>query len=201
MLNHNLIDTATSLNNRQHLRAAVQANHAMAEQAWIRDGKFLSHGSYLDFLRALLRAHVSIGLPSALHRRSATELALERARIAALETDLATRAGVVSESLILSKSYAWGVAYVLNGSCLGAALLLKSDAVDPGWPSTYLRLSQSCAASGRLKTFFGDLNAAVLNRPDAVVGARDVFTLISGAPSPILQDETTWLGSDACRPS
>ncbi len=186
--------------NRHHLRDAVGTNHAMAEQAWMADGKFSSPEKYEDFLRALLIAHLSLGLPAALHRRCVSELGLERERIFALRKDLGLKVDVIPEGLILSNSYAWGVAYVLNGSCLGAAVLLKSGAIEPAWPSAYLRTSQSCVSSGRLGAFFRALNAFPLHRPDAVAGARDVFTVLSEAPSPLLHGANERERTDACSP-
>lgn len=165
--------------NRQHIRDAVQANHAKAENSWMPGRTFRSASSYVDFLRALLCVHQSLGLPAATLRQNGVERATEDARISALQQDLGTDIETGPTGCLMTESYAWGVGYALNGSSLGAATLFKSRAIKPDWPSTYMRMSRDYAASGKLAAFFRDLNGSALDLEAAVSGATDVFEMLS----------------------
>ena len=165
--------------NRQHIRAAVQPNHAKAENSWMLGRTFQSASSYVDFLRALLCVHQELGLPAATLRQHGAGRATEEARISALQQDLGTDVEHEPPQGVMTESYAWGVGYALNGSSLGAAMLLKSRAIKPDWPSAYMRMSKDYAASGKLATFFRGLNGSAIDLEMAVSGATDVFEMLS----------------------
>lgn len=140
---------------------------------------FATRRSYDAFLRTLLIAHQSLGFPSA-KRRSPDAESEERDRISALKEDLGKGTTINCERTVPNDSYGLGVAYVLNGSCLGAASLLAKGAIHADWPSAYLRLSGAFAKSGRLGAFFRELNASDIELEDAILGANDVFELMFG---------------------
>jgi heme oxygenase len=78
-----------------------------------------------------------------------------------------------------NSAWSWGVLYALNGSSLGASVLLKKGAIDAAWPRQYLEEMRRFAKSGMLKSFFDELNAAPFKVEDMATGANDVFNLLA----------------------
>ncbi len=160
---------------RGALRAATQCLHDRIERIWSPNGAFETRSTYLDFLRMLLRTHETLGLAAANARGQDTEISDEAARINALRLDLGQGPEVLRPTGSLAEDYAWGVAYVLNGSALGATMLLKHDRLGPEWPREYLRLGQAYVQSGHLKRFFDALNTGPHDPAQVLRGARDTF--------------------------
>jgi heme oxygenase len=175
--------------NRDVLRQRTAGLHTAAEQVWRADRGFPDLGAYRAFLSALLSAHQRLGLAAAEARGDAADMAEERARITALKDDLGDAAppqagpaaALPARSIVPDR--AWGIGYALNGSALGAAMMLKAGM--PGdWPISYLTSLSAYARSGRLATFFRRLNAAPLDLDIASEGGCDVFRLLAQGPTP-----------------
>lgn len=165
---------------RDRLKHATQGSHAQAEAAWFGHARFADRAAFLGWLSALNEAHGRLGLPAARCLGDEDLLAAEHSRLAALRQDLGCGPGLGSRKAP-TQSFAWGVLYSLNGSAMGASVLLKSNVIAPGWPSAYLRQMRSFATSGGLKRFFRMLDQQVLAEAEAVAGAEAVFRLMSGA--------------------
>lgn len=145
---------------------------------------FADISRYRGFLLALLTAHARLGLDAARLRNAEVDGLEEERRIHALGTDLDMATlwrdpARVSQPLRMSRDYAWGVGYVLNGSALGAAVIMKAGHLGPTWPVRYLGLARDYARSGNLKAFFDALNEQTLDRAQALRGAVAVFDLLS----------------------
>ncbi|MEL6585556.1 MAG: hypothetical protein AAFY65_09330 [Pseudomonadota bacterium] len=164
--------------NRAVLRDATRAAHGAAEARWVWQGRFRSRGAYGDWLRRLLRAHCTLGLPAAQVLGDAHQ---ERLRIRALRSDLGLSGAGARGPEPLDLGTAWGVAYALNGSALGASSLLTSGAVSRDWPQAYLRVLRDYARGGGLRAFFDDLDAASVPRAQMVQGAQAVFACLAEA--------------------
>lgn len=173
---------AASLRNR--LKQATSRQHAMLDRYWGGSGRFLSESAYRAFLHRLLLAHSQLGLPLA---PTAALRGLEAERLEALRQDLRhdllrleglALSPAPAPSVATSRCFGWGVAYVLNGSAMGASLMLKRGYLAPDWPRAYLTLGQSFAKSGALSRFFAQLETEVADPKDAEQGARVTFELL-----------------------
>ena len=165
--------------NRIRLRSAIHSNHLRAENIWVPDGKFTTLEHYETFLEALLFAHKNYGLPAARARTDADDIDEENGRIIALSQDLCITDGRPPSIRAMSESYAWGVSYVLNGSALGAATMLKTGYIHANWPHRYMNTARAYATSGRLARFFQDLDYSDINIDDATRGASMVFSQLA----------------------
>ncbi|MEM6665593.1 MAG: biliverdin-producing heme oxygenase, partial [Pseudomonadota bacterium] len=119
---------------RQNLRQSTQILHDQVEALWISGERFSDRARYEEFLGALLTAHVTLGMGAARTRGAGEEITMERRRIAALRSDLGSRANQTEPPATIDRmgrSFAWGVGYVLNGSALGAKMILKHGYVEP----------------------------------------------------------------------
>ncbi|MEM9060698.1 MAG: biliverdin-producing heme oxygenase [Pseudomonadota bacterium] len=163
---------------RATLRAATRELHAKIEEMWTPDGGFGSRQTYLDFLYALLCVHQQLGVPAALRRGDPEDAAEEYRRIRALCNDLELprpRSLGLNE---LDEGFAWGVGYVLNGSSLGATILLDRGALQPDWPTQYLSVGREYVKSGHLKRFFDSLNVVGHDPKSVQRGAFATFDQI-----------------------
>jgi heme oxygenase len=179
---------------REYLREATSASHDAVELQWVRDDAFQSLSDYLAFLTVLHRVHIAFGRPAAIARNHSDDICEEDCRIDALCADLHLGEGLThplpATCPAMAPAYAWGVGYVLNGSALGAAILLGRQGVRPDWPSSYLSLGRSYAQTGKLKQFFDRLNTIDLDPAAMVMGARDTFALF-GDPAPGVRAAST----------
>lgn len=161
--------------NRDRLRRATRDAHMTAEHLWFSAGAFADRATFLQWLSVMADVHASIGQPAAMALRAhiSDRIELERAR--ALTQDLVQQPTTHPASQPLSASYAWGAMYVLNGSAMGASVLLKPGALPNDWPRHYLRTMQAFAKSGQLRQFFDRLDAIDLNHAESLAGATAVF--------------------------
>ncbi|MEM1383100.1 MAG: biliverdin-producing heme oxygenase [Pseudomonadota bacterium] len=168
---------------RPLLREATRALHEQIETVWAPAGAFESEKAYRSFLSTLMRIHRQVGLTAAMARGDTEEVDEEQRRLSALAADLDASPAGARPARTLGADYAWGVGYVLNGSCLGAAMLLKSGGLGPEWPRRYLYLGRDFAKSGRLRRYFERLNALPLDREAVERGALETFGMFkdSGA--------------------
>lgn len=173
------------LDNRHLLKTAIRTAHERAEAGWVTEGRFADRAAYTAWLTAMAGAHVALGGPAARLLRDPEWRNEERARLSALKTDLSVALPVHEYSHGRSDSWAWGVAYALNGSAMGASVLLKSGAVSSGWPRRYLTVLRDYATSGRLHGFFRDLEGLRMDLDEASAGARDVFAAL--APAKVIE--------------
>lgn len=164
------------LRNRAKLEAATRALHDKTEALWAGTEGFSTRAHYLAFLTTLLDAHHRLGLPAARAREAEEDIADEETRLKALHAD--TGHGPLAPIRARpSPSYAWGIGYVLNGSALGAVMMLKEGHVPEGWPTAYLEEGRAYAKSGKLAAFFRALDAAELDMDEATRGAQETFEL------------------------
>ncbi|MBW4708109.1 hypothetical protein KX928_09950 [Roseobacter sp. YSTF-M11] len=166
-------------NNRRFLQHASQADHRSAEATWVTPAGFRNRDHYRLWLRTLLRAHLIIGRAAA--ATCMPEDTQEKQRIDAICADLTICPPTPEKITVASSDWAWGACYALNGSALGAFMLLKSGAVAAPWPVRYLDHMRNYATSGQLAMFFKSLNNQSLCRENAALGARAVFSLIAGS--------------------
>lgn len=162
---------------RTQLRAQTLQLHDKVESLWTDDGAFAERATYLAWLGCLLTAHRRLGLPAAVARGSFEDIQRERESIARLCEDLQMRRLPQGANSLASISYAWGVGYVLNGSALGASLLLKRDSLAPNWPQRYLEMAAAHARSGGVYAYFKALEHASVVLDEAIAGAKDTFSL------------------------
>lgn len=167
---------------RVWLRDATRDLHAAAEDKWMPMRRFASEDGYRGFLSALLQAHHRLGRPAALRRADHDDIRREEARITALCQDLGTAPPAPAAPTEMAERYAWGVSYVLNGSALGAALLLGQNHVGPRWPRAYLTQSQQFAKSGALRDFLDRMDSLPAHDHDLLQGASDTFRLVASDP-------------------
>lgn len=167
--------------NRHHLKVATLQAHHKTEAAWFGHNAFDSLATYKHWLNAMHDVHLALGLDAAHALSGQQGQQLETERLLALDADLSRLLAYAHTPDPVSDSWAWGVQYAINGSALGASILLKSAALQPGWPTAYLDTMRQFATSGALNTFFHDLNAQHLNRPEAEAGATRVFTMLESA--------------------
>jgi heme oxygenase len=168
---------------RDRLRASTSALHARLDGAMEQSLRSGTHG-YQEFL--LANAAGLLPLEQALEEAGVEETLPdwpERARSAALIADLedlglrapAPRA-VVEGGLLRDEAYQLGTLYVLEGSRLGARMILRG-LPDANWPTRYL-------SHGRGKPFWQTFlarleeSAPAQTNPQAVVaGASAAFAL------------------------
>lgn len=151
--------------------------HAQSEQFWAPSGVLETRWHYNMFLRQLHKAHCTLGLPAAHALADADAIQEETYRIAGLAVDLNGHVDHGPTHAKLGMSEAWGVAYVLNGSSLGAAMMLKSRSIPEDWPADYMSRSAAFAKSGRLKAFFDGLNSAEIDILKTAAGAKRCFDI------------------------
>ena len=162
---------------RASLRRTTHSLHQKLETLWTPDNRFATEDDYRSFLRALLKAHSEVGVRAAAGRDDAADFVLEKQRITALATDLEIGLPAAPTMPPLSADYSWGVGYVLNGSTLGAAIILKQNFVEPTWPSAYMRLGRAYVRAGNAKSFFNTFDSLALNGSEVERGAIDTFSL------------------------
>ncbi|MEM7524934.1 MAG: hypothetical protein AAF360_14485, partial [Pseudomonadota bacterium] len=153
--------------------------HDEAELRWTNAGAFSDAGRYREFLTTMLVVHRRYGASAA--ARDAKATAIEAERIRALCADLASPIGdaAPSDPVAMGSDFAWGVLYVLNGSAMGASILLNQKVMAPSLPTSYLETMRGYAQSGSLGAFFRALNEARLDMSRAAKGADAVFSAIS----------------------
>lgn len=110
---------------RDRLRQITQSLHDRTEELSAPEGWFETRNRYTSFLQTMLHTHLTLGLPAAFALDDQDQVSLESDRIKALKTDLRNPDDPTAASRALTPDYAFGVSYVLNGSSLGAAILLK----------------------------------------------------------------------------
>lgn len=166
---------------RTYLRDMSMTKHLQTEAAFLPTGQFPSQSAYFTFLHALFECHCKLGRPAATARRDQSEIDEEDKRISALAADLRINGPAPQDAAVsMGTDYAWGVGYVLNGSALGAAILLKHPGtLGKDWPRRYLQLGRDYASSGRLRQFFDRLNCEPRHRQQVEHGALDTFSMIS----------------------
>lgn len=170
----------TGLLNRDRLRRATRDAHANAEHLWFSAGAFTDRATYLRWLTAMAHVHADIGHHAATALRTHIPERIETERAQALSQDLQKTIPGGPNRPRLSESYAWGAMYVLNGSAMGASVLLKPGVLPPQWPRHYLYAMQSFSKSGQLRRFFDQLEARNLDHADSIAGATAVFHLLQG---------------------
>lgn len=170
-----------ALDNRHFLKAATRTAHERAETNWVTQGRFEDRAAYTAWLSAMAEVHATLGARAARCLDDPTWRDEEQRRLLAIEADLAVPIPVCEFGCDRSGSWAWGVAYALNGSAMGASVLLKSGAVAPDWPCSYLTVLRDYATSGRLQSFFRDLEGLRIDLDQASAGARDVFAALARA--------------------
>ena len=161
---------------RDVLNEATMELHQQLEALWTPSGGFASEATYKAFLSALLDVHIQMGRPSAEARDDKLAIEQEDDRISALRDDLNGSAHPSPTARTdIGSDYAWGVGYVLNGSSLGASILLKTDSLGVGWPRQYLGLGRDYVRAGHLKRFFDGMNVASVNPIEVHRGAMETF--------------------------
>jgi len=171
----------TRSSNRHNLKEMTSGAHDRAETRWFSRGKFTSRDSYLHWLEAMRSVHMSLGATAVREAALTQYSSIEAKRINALSLDL----GMPKSSLKIkvpaevSAAWSWGALYALNGSSLGASILLKSQSVQSDWPNRYLQEMRYFATSGALGEFFAELDHLKLNRKEAARGANAVFSALA----------------------
>jgi len=163
------------MQNRDFLRTRTQAAHDRAERRWTDPNGFGGLQEYREWLSTMLALHQRFGRPAAARLENDVYVATEEDRIVALLADLGGSPSSAPSDFRNSVSWSWGAEYVLNGSAIGASLLLKRAITNPDWPRAYLTEMSRFASAGSLKSFFGSLDAATIDRHDALCGAIAVF--------------------------
>lgn len=167
------------MGNRLTLKECTLRSHLNAEARWLGTDGFSSLAVYRDWLDTMLDIHLSLGLSAAKALSKAGQTMDESARLRALCADLQRLEQKPTDVAPMETSRAWGVQYVLNGSALGAATLMKPGQLHRDWPARYLSEMANYAKSGKLKAFFDQLDAAPIDVAVAEIGARDVFLMAS----------------------
>jgi heme oxygenase len=170
---------AAQVSNRDRLKRSTKTAHACAEARWFSSGSFASRTAYQHWLSALLHTHSAYGLAAVQSAGLRQYSAIEAKRRTALERDLDVSVQYDGIQQNASLDWSWGVLYALNGSALGASILLKSGSVLADWPTEYLAEMRGFAASGQLKSFFDDLNAEYLDTGEMLKGANAVFNCLA----------------------
>lgn len=174
----------THLSHRAFLKEATLVSHARAEDGWTVAGAFPNRRAYLRWLHVQSGAHHALGARAARLLGLRQLIAAEQTRQRLLSRDLGGEPGQVQGTPPwLTESFAWGVLYALNGSALGASILLKRHADLEQWPTAYLQEMRRFAKSGELLAFFRELDAVPLERVEASAGARAVFDRFSSQVS------------------
>lgn len=171
---------------RDALKRATRTSHDAAEARLHVDGAFASLDGYIRFLKAMRRAHAGLGLDAA-RALGVEATGRELILIDRLDADLSESSDRASSpgaddpsTTAFSEDFAWGVAYALNGSAIGASIILKSGMVRDDWPTNYLRAQASGARDGLARRFFDALDARKPELREAASGAHAVFNLIIG---------------------
>lgn len=174
---------------RDALKRATRSSHDAAETRLHDEGAFASLSGYARFLTAMRRAHAGLGLDAA-RALGAEATGRELILIDRLDADLSACSEHVAPpgahddaAATFSEDFAWGVAYALNGSAIGAAIILKTGTVRDDWPTSYLRAQASGARDGLARRFFDALDARKPELHEAASGAHAVFNMITGGPS------------------
>lgn len=164
--------------NRRLLRTSSQKMHERSERHW--GEVFQTEQGFRHFLMAMQMLHRQHGMEAARRCGLPTAVDIEANRLTALQEDLgeATRSGRASDTG-MSRDMAWGVLYALNGSSLGATMLLRPGAALQDQPSRYLELMRDYARAGGLGVFFRALNRQTLDMTRAVAGAQTVFAAMA----------------------
>ncbi len=149
--------------------------HGEVECLWSDMGTFATRCGYIKFLEKALAVHCNFGVSAVQTWGNDCDEQKEMERIDCLVSDLESEPVSVRKKRSMSKSYAWGVSYVLNGSALGASFMLKRGGIPTDWPSSYFGYGRSFVRSGHLKAFFDRLNSADIEMEEALVGAADCF--------------------------
>ena len=161
--------------NRLFLKGATSRAHDLAENRWVKDGRFVDLSGYLEWLKVMLGVHCSLGLPAACHLGHQAWADEESARLTAISRDLGCAVPGKPAARDISTSWAFGVLYALNGSALGAATLLKGGGVSDAWPRSYLTVMSRYAKTGGVSSFFRQLNGEGICLSEADEGADAVF--------------------------
>lgn len=174
-------DRSGQRSNRRLLKRLTRTRHERAELHWTTVGAFRDASAYREFLNTMLQIHCRFGSAAAA-MVSKEDVGWEHGRTSALCSDLKLtgRSSEPSEPGHITRDFAWGVLYVLNGSAMGASVLLNSKAIDQNWPTAYLESMREFARTGALGTFFRALNAASLDFPQTVLGAEAIFDAVAG---------------------
>ncbi len=167
--------------NRDFLKHVTGAAHATAEKSWFSSSAFASRVAYSDWLSALFEAHATLGAAATKSSALKSYRNAEERRRRAIALDLGFQSMAERSTCVPSQSWSWGVLYALNGSALGASILLKTGVLNPQWPKSYLNEMRLFATSGQLKYFFEHLNEEELDREAMADGAIAVFDLIASS--------------------
>ena len=173
-------ENSAALSVRAYLKSATRQDHVRAEARWTNEGTFADRRTYQAWLGRMLDVHDALGFSAAKRSRWHSAAAIETSRHNALCQDLglpAKRHNGAGQSL--DHDEAWGALYALNGSALGASILLKQGIAQFGWPVAYLSEMRRFATSGALGAFFPALDVQVSNREAALTGALAVFRMIA----------------------
>lgn len=167
--------------NRRALKFATHAAHERAELQWT---EALANSATNDaLLIAMQSLHRNHGIAAAKCSGLAGAVALEQQRLTALRHDLSSpQSDAVQDDAggrPLRRDYALGVLYALNGSAMGAAMMLRPGGIMADRRPAYLELMRAYAQSGALAAFFRHLNAQELSIDLASAGACDVFTAMT----------------------
>lgn len=160
---------------RSTLRALTSLAHAQTEQAWTTPGGFATRASYAAFLTRAFHVHATLGRSAVQLWGEAEDRSTEQARLHCLQADLNCPPLPCAAPGALSLGQAWGVAYVLNGSCLGAASMTRNGTLRQSWPARYMDHGSAFVRSGALRRFFERLNAAPIDPDQAIAGAQRCF--------------------------
>lgn len=160
------------MDNRLALKASTHTAHQGAESVWFGEHGFGDRARYMGWLQRMYTIHRDLGVPASCALGQGD---FEQDRLSHLQSDLDRPAEPSGGGLPMDPSRAWGIQYVLNGSALGAGVILKSGQLGADWPFAYLQSMSDFARSGKLKRFFEALNTAHLDLASARRGAQDVF--------------------------
>lgn len=166
--------------NRHALRDATRDVHNSAEGQWTHSLGATGGGQAL--LLAMSMLHANFGQPAAQHAGGAAAVDLEASRLRALKQDGAqadVARKVTARPELSNRDYSWGVLYALNGSAMGASMMLQPGGIMAHEQSAYMTLMQNYARSGGLGAFFRLLNAQDLAIDTASKGASAVFTAMT----------------------
>lgn len=170
-----MAEQAVHQTTRRALRQMTTKQHEALEAHWSPSGGFASKTQYLSFLSRALHVHHSLGVPAAKALGDDQAHQIEMDRLKCLSADLGCPVPETFAGDAMNPGYAWGIAYVLNGSCLGAAVMFKRGDILADWPSRYMRAGQTFAQSGQLRDFFSALENADIDIATASRGAEACF--------------------------
>lgn len=162
--------------NRHALRDATKTAHDAAEASWTQ--ALTTRSDEDGLLLAMQALHTSYGLPAAACSGLDGAVAQELRRLSALNADLHAVVPLridCQPPADRGADHAWGVLYALNGSAMGAAMMLRQGGLMADRNPAYMVLMHDFAKSGALGAFFRTLNARKLSLAEASSGARDVF--------------------------